>query len=86
MSRAVFKPAGGPLSSHAVDLNKVIDAFGQLQDVRYIADYDVGRIWSRLDVTNTLEIVDDAFVLWKAIRNEKMAQDHLLTMFGARRV
>lgn len=86
MSQAVFKPADGPLSSHAIDLNKVIYAFGQLQDVRYIADYDVGKIWSRLDVMSTLAIADGAFVLWKGIRTEKIAQDHLMTMFGARRV
>jgi hypothetical protein len=63
----------------------VIAAFAQLQEDRYTADYDVGRTWSRLDVTNTLAIADEAFVAWRAVRKEKIAQDHLMTMFGARR-
>jgi uncharacterized protein (UPF0332 family) len=86
MSQAVFKFKGGKLNPVEVDLKMVIDAFAQLQEDRYTADYDVGRIWSRKDVTNTLAIADEAFRAWKAICKEKLAQDHLLTMFGARRV
>src|SRR5580700_7457711 len=56
MSQAVFKFKGGPLSPVEADLRKVIDAFGQLQKDRQTADYDVGTIWSRVDVTNTLAI------------------------------
>ena len=85
MRQAALRSSGGPLSPFEVDLNKVIDAFARLQDERYIADYDFATIWSRLDVTNTLAIADRAFVLWKNIRKEKIAQDHLMTMFGARR-
>jgi len=32
-----------------------------------------------------LATADEAFLRWKAIRKEKMAQEHLLSMFGARR-
>jgi len=86
MSQAVFKFKGGKLNPVEVDLKMVIDAFAQLQEDRYTADYDVGGIWSRKDVTNTLAIADEAFNAWKVIRKEHIAQDHLLTMFGARRV
>jgi hypothetical protein len=36
-------------------------------------------------VTNTLAIADEAFVAWRNVRKEKIAQDRLMTMFGARR-
>ncbi len=85
MSQAVFKFRGVTLNPVEADLKKVIDAFAQLQEDRYTADYDFGRSWSRSDVTNALAIADEAFKAWRIIRKEKMAQDHLLTMFGARR-
>jgi uncharacterized protein (UPF0332 family) len=66
------------------ELKKVISAFTQLQEDRYRADYDVGWIWSRTDVTNTLAIADEAFKTWRTVRGEKLAQNHLMSMFGAR--
>jgi uncharacterized protein (UPF0332 family) len=83
MSQAVPKFKGSGVEA---DLQKVIDAFAQLQQDRYTADYDVGRNWSRVDVENALAIADEAFKMWRGIRKEKLAQDHLLTMFGARRM
>jgi NOL1/NOP2/fmu family ribosome biogenesis protein len=59
------------------ELRKVINAFAQLQEDRYKADYDVGWIWSRTDVTNTLAIADEAFKTWRSIRNEVAAQHYL---------
>ena len=85
MSQAAFRFQGGKPNPVEADLKRVIEAFAQLQEDRYTADYDVGKIWSRKDVTNTLAVADEAFKAWKAIRKEKIAQDHLLTMFGARR-
>lgn len=85
MRHAAFRSEGGPASPLETDLKRIIRAFAHLQDDRYAADYDVGTIWERVDVAKTLAIADDAFVLWKAIRKEKIAQDHLMTMFGARR-
>jgi uncharacterized protein (UPF0332 family) len=85
MSQAGFKFNPGPLSQVERDLKTVIEKFGQLQEDRHSADYDVGRVWSRLDVTNAMAIADEAFKSWRNIRKEKIAQDHLMTMFGARR-
>jgi len=85
MRDAVFKFPSAALSPVELDLRRLIDAFDQLQQDRHTADYDVGRKWSRVDVTNTLAIADEAFKAWKNIRKEKIAQDHPLTMFGARR-
>ncbi|MEP7362934.1 MAG: hypothetical protein ABI972_06730 [Acidobacteriota bacterium] len=84
MSQAAFK-FNEPMSSVELDLKKVILAFTQLQEDRNTADYDSERVWSRTDVNRTLDRAEGAFVAWRNIRKEKIAQDHLLTMFGARR-
>jgi uncharacterized protein (UPF0332 family) len=86
MSQAVLKIQGTTLSPVEVDLKRVIEAFGQLQEDRHSADYNVARIWSRTDVINTVAIADEAFKAWRNVRKETMAQDHLMTMFGARRM
>lgn len=85
MSCAVLKllDKNNPTPAEA-ELRKVINAFAQSQEDRYRADYDVGWIWSRTDVTNTLAIADEAFKTWRNIRNETVAQHHLMSMFGAR--
>jgi uncharacterized protein (UPF0332 family) len=86
MSQATFK-AGDKSSPTAIEMEmaKVIKAFVHLQEDRYAADYDVAKVWSRTDVMNTLVLADEAFKAWRNIRKEKIAQDHLLAMFGARR-
>ena len=71
LSRA---PRRTPLRTN---LKKVIDAFAQLQEDRHTADYDFGRNWSRVDVTNTLALADEAFIAWRNVRKEKIAQDHV---------
>jgi uncharacterized protein (UPF0332 family) len=76
---------GGQGGVIEADLKRVVEAFGLLQDERHSADYDVDLIWVRSEVENTLETADEAFAAWKRIRKQKIAQDHLLTMFGARR-
>ncbi|MGO4884010.1 MAG: hypothetical protein ACLP59_24780 [Bryobacteraceae bacterium] len=71
------KLSGAPSNSVEDDLKKVIDAFAQLQEDRHTADYDFGRNWSRVDVTNTLALADEAFIAWRNVRKEKIAQDHV---------
>jgi len=66
------------------EVQKLIQAFSQLYEDRCTADYDIGKVWSRTDVTNTLRVAEEAFQIWRAIRKEKPAQNHLLSMFGAR--
>jgi uncharacterized protein (UPF0332 family) len=87
MSQAAFNivTKNKPTAAES-DMTKVIDVFAQLQEDRYSADYDVAKVWSRTDVMTTLVLADEAFKSWRNIRKEKLAQDHLLTMFGARRV
>jgi hypothetical protein len=66
------------------ELQKLISKFTQLQKDRYEADYDVGRKWSRYDVENALAVATEVFDTWRGIRKEKVAQHHLMSMFGAR--
>ena len=86
MKNASFKPRNSSATPIETDLLKVIEAFGQLQHDRHLADYDLAKDWTRADALISLKIAEDAFKAWKSIRKEKIAQDHLLTMFGARRV
>ena len=53
-------------------------------DKSYEADYNIGKTWTRVDVTRTLNIADEIFSMWGRLRKEKVAQDHLMSMFGAR--
>ena len=80
--KAVNKSAPTPIES---DLLKVIGTFVRLQDDRYAADYDIAKVWSRSDVMTSLALAEQAFKSWRNIRKDKIAQDHLLSMFGARR-
>jgi uncharacterized protein (UPF0332 family) len=85
MSGAVFRVADRqkptPIESEIGDL---IENFAQLQRERYEADYDVARNWSRTDVQRTLQRAENVFMIWRRIRKEKLAQHHLMSMFGAR--
>jgi hypothetical protein len=85
MSGAVFnfRDKKNPTPVEA-ELQKLIYKFAQLQNDRYEADYDVGRKWSRYDVENTLALATEVFDTWRGIRQEKAAQHHLMSMFGAR--
>jgi uncharacterized protein (UPF0332 family) len=66
------------------ELQNLIRKFTKLQNDRYEADYDIGRKWSRSDVENTLALATEVFNTWRVIRKERIAQHHLMSMFGAR--
>ncbi len=85
MRQAEFRVRSAKPTPIEADLMKVMEAFADLQEARLSADYDFGRIWSRREVADSLATADEAFHAWRTIRKEKIAQDHLLTMFCARR-
>jgi hypothetical protein len=66
------------------DIRSLIAKFTQLQKDRNEADYNVAKIWFSTDVVRTLDVADEVFTIWRRIRKEKLAQHHLLSMFGAR--
>jgi hypothetical protein len=85
MSGAIFEIGDkrNPTPAEA-ELKNLIAKFTQLQKDRNEADYNVGKIWSPIDVARTLDIADEVFAIWRRIRRDKLAQHHLLSMFGAR--
>ncbi len=66
------------------DLKNVADAFASLQEARHIADYDGSRKWSRTEVLGIVKQADTAFMIWRTIRNEMIAQDYLLSLLTGR--
>jgi len=66
-------------------LSDIVAAFGQLQGDRHRADYDLGWSLGETDVDNAIALATDTFAKWRTIRNEDVARDHLLAMFGAKR-
>jgi NOL1/NOP2/fmu family ribosome biogenesis protein len=85
MSGAVFdiRVKGNPTRIEA-DIKTLIAKSGQLQKDRYEADYNVSMIWSHTDVVRSLELAGQVFTIWQRIRKEDLAQNHLMSMFGAR--
>ena len=47
---------------------------------RHTADYDGDAKWTRTDVLNKIQAVEDAFESWKEIQNEHEAQNFLVTL------
>jgi hypothetical protein len=66
-------------------LTDVVTAFGQLQGERHRADYDLGWSLVETDVDTAIVLATNTFAKWRAIRNEDVARDHLLSMYGAKR-
>ena len=63
------------------ELHTVAGNFIQLQEQRYLADYDNSKDWSRADVLIVLKLATDAFTAWRAISTHDAAQDFLLQLF-----
>jgi uncharacterized protein (UPF0332 family) len=85
MSGAAFRIADKrkptPVES---DIKDLIEKFTHLQADRYEADYNVEIAWSRTDAMESLDLADEIFTIWRRIRKEKLAQHHLMSMFGAK--
>jgi uncharacterized protein (UPF0332 family) len=62
-------------------LRMVANAFGQLYQDRHTADYDNSTEGSRTEVLTLLNVVDEAFASWKAVRGQSIANDCLFSLF-----
>jgi hypothetical protein len=67
-----------------MDLKNIRTDFGQLQEDRHRADYDVGWKIVPTDVINSITLAEATFAKWRAIRDDGAARHHLLSMFGAK--
>jgi hypothetical protein len=62
-------------------VRNVASAFSQLYENRRVADYDNATQWSRVEVLTEIELVEQAFASWQAIRGQDIANDYLLSLF-----
>lgn len=83
VSQAFSKPAwtdwGGQAVAVPPDLRGVADAFVALQQERHEADYNSGRTWMPRDAQSKVQQARQAFQQWRAVRNQPVAQDCLLS-------
>ena len=61
-------------------LKTIAATFGELQEQRHIADYDNATQWTDLDTLEEVKAAADAFKAWHSIKNEKIAQDYLVSL------
>ncbi|MGA3259248.1 MAG: hypothetical protein ABSE35_10235 [Bryobacteraceae bacterium] len=61
-------------------LKTVAQVFVELQDNRHIADYDNTIFWTRTEALREVTTAAKAFSTWQAIKNEKIAQDYLVSL------
>ena len=66
-------------------LKTVANAFAQLQEKRHTDDYDNTTFWTRTDALTIVKLAEQAFVSWKPIRNEQVAQAYLVSLVVKKR-
>jgi uncharacterized protein (UPF0332 family) len=79
--RAASSAFSGADPTVAAHLRNVANAFNQLYDDRHTADYDNATEWSRTEVLKQINLVQGAFLSWRAIRDQAIANDYLLSLF-----
>lgn len=68
-----------------IALKTVAKAFAQLQEKRHTADYDNTTFWTRTDALTIVKLAEQAFITWKSIRNEQIAQAYLVSLVVKKR-
>ncbi len=63
------------------DLQAVADAFLELQQARYLADYDYSASFTRTKALSYVQTAKEAFERWQCAREKDAAQDFLLAIF-----
>ena len=74
-------PLTGQDPTTVAHLETVAKTFTLLYEQRQTADYDTTKEWSRTEVQDLLDAVGEAFSSFKAIRNEVIAHQYLLSLF-----
>lgn len=52
----------------------------QLQDKRHIADYDNTTFWTSTEALREVTTAAKVFSTWQSIKNEKIAQEFLVSL------
>jgi hypothetical protein len=78
------KPPAEPDRTIMFHLHNVAETFGQAQNNRLDADYNMAREWQPQQVSLLVEGVENAFKSWEIVRTEQAAKDYLLSMLPTR--
>lgn len=79
--RAASTAFSGEDAKVVVHLRNVVKAFIELYENRQIADYDNATQWTRSEVLEQINLVEQAFTSWRTIREKPLAADFLLSFF-----
>ena len=82
LSTALQSLISAPLSH---DIADVADAFVELQEARFAADYDASEVFSRPDVLALIDTVDQAFTSWKTVKETPNANVFLVALLLSRK-
>lgn len=66
-------------------LTNVAKTFVQLQEKRHVADYDNAEFWTKTAALSLVSAAQTAFLDWRKVRNERVAQDYLLSLLVKKR-
>jgi uncharacterized protein (UPF0332 family) len=69
-----------PNAAAVRSLKRLANIFMQLQQQRHTADYDNSKRWGRTEVLTQIDMAQEAFDNWMAIREEEIAEDFLLQL------
>ena len=79
-----FNTTPRPRPGHDYDVRKhlqvITNTFVDMLQHRHTADYDGATTWSRTDVLEKIQSVEEAFNSWREIRDEHEAQNFLVTL------
>lgn len=78
--RAASSVYAGADPTVVAHLRNVASAFNQLYEDRHTADYDNATQWSRTEVLTQINLVQQAFTSWRAIRDQGIANEYLLSL------
>jgi hypothetical protein len=62
------------------DLRLIAQAFSDLQVVRHLADYDLGRKWKRAESLKLVGQAERAFAAWERVRGQPIATVYLVAL------
>ncbi len=77
---SVPRPADGLESARNRRLLSITETFVNMLQHRHTADYDGAKAWSRVEVLDQIEGVQEAFESWKSIKDHHEAQNFLVTL------
>jgi hypothetical protein len=77
LPRAVAAAATGPVPK---DLRDVAQAFVDLQEARYEADYDLAHRFSRSEAQALVDQAEQAFAAWQRVRGSTAAKAFLASL------